>query len=106
MDDTPTRALRARSKDLLAAGLVELLRDGEDQWVADQRDLMIVLAPYHDCAKRLGLDPIEFFEEAADAGPKSLQEAVAGFGRRDDVTPNAVGFAVVEDADGPRYVWL
>ena len=106
MDDTPTRALRARSKDVLAAGLAELLRDGEDQWVVAQRDLMIVLAPYHDCAMRLGLDPTKFFEEVADAGPKSLQEAVASFGHRDDITPNAFGFAVVEDAEGPRYVWL
>ena len=55
---------------------------------------------------RLGLDPTKFFEEVADAGPKSLQEAVASFGHRDDITPNAFGFAVVEDAEGPRYVWL
>jgi hypothetical protein len=106
MDEGPTRALRAHSRDLLGAGLAELLKDGEAQWAADQRDLMIVLAPYYDCAKRLGLDPASFFDEAAHAAPRSLQGAVSSFGRRDDVTPEAFGFAVVDDADGPRYVWV
>jgi hypothetical protein len=55
---------------------------------------------------RLGLDPAKFFEEAATAGPRSLQDVVTRFGERDDITPNAFGFAVVDDADGPRYVWL
>ena len=106
MDEAPTRALRAQSSNVLSVGLAELLRDGEEQWVADQRDLMIVLAPYYDCATRLGVDPAKFFDEAANAAPQSLREAVAGFGHRDDITPDAFGFAVVEDSDGPRYVWL
>ena len=67
---------------------------------------MVVLAPYHDCACRLGLDPVKFFENAAAAAPASLRETVVSFGRRDDITPEAFRFAVVDAADGPRYEWL
>jgi hypothetical protein len=97
--------LRSRSPEVLTRGLDDLLADGEEQWLADTRDLQIVLAPYFDCAVRLGLDPATFFETAAAGGPSSLQETVTGFGRRTDVTAEAFGFRVVEDRDGPRYEW-
>jgi hypothetical protein len=105
MDEAPTRALRSHSPALLTRGLDALLADGEEQWLADTRDLLIVLAPYFDCAVRLGLDPAAFFETAAASGPSSLQETVTNFGRRTDVTAEAFGFCVVEDGDGPRYEW-
>jgi hypothetical protein len=96
-------ALRARSPDLLREALSSDLRDGEADWLKDSRDLMVALAPYHDCARRLGLDVAATFRDAADDGPESLRHVVAEFGARNDVTPASFGFAVVEGPDGPSY---
>jgi hypothetical protein len=98
-----SEALRARSPDLLRDAITSDLRDGEADWLKDSRDLMVVLAPYHDCARRLGLDVAAMFRDAADDGPDSLRYVVAEFGARNDVTPAAFGFAVVEGPDGPSY---
>src|SRR5688500_3806362 len=91
-----SQALRARSPDLLRQALRSDLRDGEADWLKDTRDLMVALAPYHDCARRLGLDVATTFRDAADAGLERLRHVVAEFGARNDVTPEAFGFAVVE----------
>lgn len=105
MIETPTRALRTRAADVLRAGLLRALIEGEDEWVKDWRDLLVGLAPYHDCARRLGLDPVVFFAAVAEEGPPSLREIVRDFGRRLDVTPEAFGYVVTETGDGPRYDW-
>jgi hypothetical protein len=70
----------------------------------DDRDVMLALAPYHDCARRLGLDSTAFFEQVANAGPPRFRDLVRGFGRRHDVTPAAFGYRLVETSDGPSYV--
>lgn len=98
-----SEALRARSPHLLREALLSDLCDGERDWLNDPRDLMVALAPYHDCAPRLGLDVAATFRDAADAGPTSLRQIVAEFGARSDVTPTAFRFAVVEGPDGPSY---
>ena len=105
IDAAPTRALRERSPELLRSGLLALLVDHEEVWLRDWRDLLVALAPYHDCARRLGLEPSAVFEEAAGAGPASLAGIVREFGERTDVTPTAFGFVVEDDAEGPRYRW-
>lgn len=98
-----SEALRARSPKLLHQALVADLRDGESDWLKDSRDLLVALAPYHDCARRLGLDLPATFRSAADDGPETLRHVVVEFGTRDDITPDAWGFAVVNGPDGPSY---
>jgi hypothetical protein len=88
----------------LTAELLDLLLAAEDEWLANPRDMMRVLAPYHDCAWRLGADPARVFDTVASGAPASLRDMVRVFGRRDDITPESFGFAVVETADGPEYV--
>ena len=102
MDDAPTQALRARSPALLLAGLRRVLVDGRGEWLRDWRDLLMVLAPYHDCARRLDVDPTALFDEAAEDVPE-LRDVVRRFGRRHDVTPEAFAFELVDEPDGPRY---
>jgi hypothetical protein len=70
--DIATRALRANSPELLASGLGALLRGGSTH-VVDERDLMMGLAPLYDCAKRLGLDPVVLFDEAARDSPSEAR---------------------------------
>jgi hypothetical protein len=103
LEEPPTQALRQRDPAILRAGLIRLLVEGEEEWLKDWRDLLVAMAPYHDCARRLGLDPVDVFDGAAHAGPESLAETVQKFGRRRDITPRAFLYEVVEDEDGSRY---
>jgi hypothetical protein len=103
--DDVTRLLRTGDPGLVEADLVELLVTGEAEWLKDDRDLMMALAPHHDCARRLGADVAALFDRAAAAGPASVRELVEVFGRRTDVTPQAFGFCVEETPQGPRYRW-
>jgi hypothetical protein len=96
-------ALRKRSGDLLLHGLVDLLIDGESDWVKDERDLMVALAPFHDCARRIGLDPAAVFAQAAARGPAEIAGAVRTFGARPEVTLAAFGYIVRDTPDGPAY---
>jgi hypothetical protein len=104
MNEHPaSKALRARSPDLLRQLLVADLRDGEQEWTKDHRDLMVMLAPYHDCAQRLGLDPAEELRDAAADGPPSLREVVQTFGERHDVTLASFDYSVTQGPEGLSY---
>ncbi len=104
-DEKLQLALRERSPEALRDGLVRLLgRQGEDE-VRDWRDLVMDLAPYHDCARRMGLDPRVLFEWVARRLPADVQGTVRQLGKRPEVTGDEFGFAVVEEAEGPRYYW-
>jgi hypothetical protein len=80
--------------------LIWLLRayDGKDS-----RDLMLGLAPFHDCARRLGLDVSRVFNDAADTAGGEAAQIARDFGQRSDVTPDAFAYAVESGSDGPRY---
>ena len=88
---------------MLRQALAFDLRRGEAEWLKDSRDLMVALAPYHDCARRLRLEVAATFREAADNGPQGLREVVTDSGSRDDVTPADFGYAIVEEPGGPSY---
>jgi hypothetical protein len=103
--DGATDALRRGSPDALKQGLLRLLNDGELQWLQDRRDLLVAMAPYHDCARRLELDPATFFGAVADEGPLALADLVRSFGERSDVTPSAFGFKLAMTPEGATYEW-
>jgi hypothetical protein len=99
--DAATRALRTDSKDLLRTSVVEYLLASMP--VRDWRDVLVGLAPLHDCARRLGADPACFFDDSVRDLPAEVAELARTFGRRTDVTPRAFGFQVVEEPAGPAY---
>jgi len=103
--DGATDALRRGSPDALKAGLLRLLDEGELQWLQDRRDLLVGMAPYYDCARRLQLDPATFFAAVAEEAPLSLADIVRSFGERLDVTPAAFGFRLVMSPGGATYEW-
>jgi hypothetical protein len=76
VSDALTIAVRTRSADLLRDDLVELLMAGESAWVQDYRELMLNLAPYHGCARRIGKDPAALFADAAARGSRGLFRAL------------------------------
>jgi hypothetical protein len=98
-----TQALRAGSAELLERELQRVLVEGEPEWVKDDRDLLIALAPFHDCARRLGVDVAEMFARVAQSGPTSLAATVRMFGVRQDITPSSFGYRIEETATGPQY---
>ena len=99
----PTRVVRSGHSGALIAELIDLLVANEDAWRSDVRDLMIVLAPYHDCARWLDVPPGEVFETAASGGPPALADIVRAFGHRDDIRPEKFGFKVEYTPEGPEY---
>ena len=103
IDEPPTEALRLRSPDALRGALLSLLREGEQDWLQDDRDLMVAMAPYHDCATRLGLDPARLFDDVAREAPQALADTVRTFGQRTDITPSAFGFSLTTSEDGTAY---
>jgi hypothetical protein len=105
IDGPPTEALRLQSADVLRDGLLRLLVTGEEQWLKDSRDLLMAMAPYHDCASRIGLDPGRFFAEVSREAPPTLAGTVLTFGHRTDITPSAFGFTVTTSREGPAYEW-
>jgi hypothetical protein len=80
------------------------LRVGEPDWQRDHRDLMVALAPYRDCAVRLGMAVGWAFRAAAWRGPASVRPVVVAFGGREDVTLAAFGWVLEETEFGPSYV--
>lgn len=98
-----SRALRTGSLEHLRGDLLDVLVEGEEEWLEDDRDLMVAIAPFHDCACRLGVDPAVLFAAVAAQGPPSLREIVTRFGARTDVTPATFRFEVARTADGLDY---
>lgn len=104
-DEELTLALREGSLEHMRAGLVQLLARQGDEEVSDWRDLLMDLAPYHDCARRLGQDPRVLFEWVARQLPADVAGTVRALGKREDFAPEEFGFTLVDEADGPRYYW-
>jgi len=101
----PSRALQAGSAELLARSLSEYLvkAAATDAVAVDWRDVLVALAPYHDCAQRLGLDPVALLDAASADAPDDLKALVRKFGRRSDVTLDAFGWTLTTSSDGPCY---
>ena len=99
----PTRIARSGNPGALTAELLELLLVHEPDFLADPRELLRMLAPYHHCARWLGEDPGEVFDTVAAGAPVTLRDAVRTFGRREDIEPEAFGFAIVQTAEGAEY---
>ena len=86
----------------LRASLVQAA--ATDAASVDWRDILVALAPYHHCARRLGIDPRGLFETASAGMPFDLQEIVRTFAQRSDVTLDAFGWTLTTSSDGPCYV--
>jgi hypothetical protein len=98
--DWLTRVARTGASDDLRSGLLERAPEWAQR---DWRDLLMLLAPVHHVATRLGMDVQRLFDEAADGLPESAAARVADFGRHDHGSPGAFGFAVDETPEGPIY---
>jgi hypothetical protein len=104
LDRVATEALRSGSPERLEASIRELLTDPEyAQLREDWRDLLVALAPLHDCARRLELDPVTVFDAAADGASPEMATLAREFGRRTDITEHSFAFMVEDTDEGPEY---
>ena len=99
----PTTALRRRSPDLLRAALGRALVALEREVEIDYRDVLVGLAVYVDCARRLGVDPVELLDGASAERSVAMRELATGFARRTDVTLDAFGWRLESRPEGPCY---
>ena len=100
----PTIALRERLPErlqdaLLATALGQLLQPG------DARDTMVGLAVHHVVAQRIGVVPAALFDEIAARLPGGpVPDLLRSFGSRQDITPEAFGWQLVQTPQGPDFV--
>lgn len=99
----PSRALKLQSPTALRTALAGYLATARRGFEKDWRDVVIGLAPFHDCARRLGVEPIELFDVATEDLGAELRELTREFARRSDVTLKAFGWTLATSADGPCY---
>jgi hypothetical protein len=98
-----TAALREGSLDRLRLGFGRVVGAAATERGWDQRDAMISLMPFVDCATRLGHDPAEALRPAVAAAPDWYREMFDSFVGRSDLTLAAFGWSVVETPEGPAY---
>ena len=71
----------------------------------EPRDEMVSLAPFIDCARRIGVDPAATLAPIAATGSEEVRELFEMFVARTDVTLQAFGWSLVDTPSGPSYVW-
>jgi hypothetical protein len=98
-----TAALRARSRERLELAFGRLVEAESRARGWDPRDAMISLAPFLDCAHRMGLDPVEVLGPIAASGPDWYAETFDAFARRSDVSLADFGWSLVATPEGPAY---
>jgi hypothetical protein len=99
----PSEALRAGSTQRLHTELAGYLVESQPDVEIDYRDVLVGLAPYYDCAQRLGVDPVSLFDEASQGLGQNARRLARDFARRKDITLGAFGWQLTADADGPCY---
>src|SRR5664279_2991695 len=98
-----TSALREKSLARLQEGFRRHVARSSAQGSGDPRDEMLSLAPFVDCAQRLGHDPALALGPIATEGAMWVQATFEAFARRADVTLAAFGWSIIEPPDGPAY---
>jgi hypothetical protein len=98
-----TAALRDRSLDRLRLGFGRVVAAAAAERAWDQRDAMISLMPFVDCARRLGHDPGDALRPMVTAAPDWYREMFESFVGRSDLTLAAFGWSLAETPEGLAY---
>jgi len=98
-------ALRERSLARLRDGFTRYVRMASVDPAWEDRDEMVNMTPFIDCARRLGADPATVLGPIAATGADQFRELFEIFVARKDVTLEAFGWSMVETPSGPAYRW-
>jgi len=102
-----TLAVREGSAELLSRGLLAALVAGSCSQ-QDLRDVLVTIAPLQRSAERLGVEPVEAFEQAALVAGPDTPDVLREFPRRAPADRSLAAFSFVErDApDGLLYEYV
>lgn len=95
-----TMGMREESRERLLRGLVGL---AITHHTLDRGSLEAALAVPHHIARKLGLNRIDLFDEAAELVGGEIGDYLRGYGRRSDVGLHRFGWREIKTADGVKY---
>lgn len=98
-----TAALRERSVERLRLGFGRVVAAAAAERGWDERDAMISLMPFVDCARRLGQEPRAALEPVVAGAPDWYRTMFDAFVDRSDLSLGAFGWALVETPEGGAY---
>lgn len=71
--------------------------------IPERRKVEVGMAIYHHVAGKLGLNPLELFEDTAVYAAADIAAELLAFGRRQDVSLSRYGWQELKTAEGVRY---
>jgi hypothetical protein len=96
-----TLAVRRAEAEWLRLGLVgNVIANFQ---IPPNRNLDSAFVVYYHCARKLGIDPVTLFDEAAEYATDDLAAFMKTFSRRKDVTLKQFGWREVKTQEGVRY---
>lgn len=100
-----TLAVRAGDAEKLRLGLVGCAIANVE--IPPNRKVDAALAVFYHCARKLGLEPREVFDEAAQFADDDMAARLRAFGRRSDVTLKQFGWREIRRPEGVvfRFEW-
>ncbi len=96
-----TLAVRREEPEWLRLGLLGSVI--ANYTIPARRVVDTALAVYYHCARKLGLSPVQIFDEAAAYASEEMAEHLRAFGRRDDVILKHFGWREIRGQEGVRY---
>lgn len=96
-----TLSVRENARDRLLSGLVGAAI--ANYVVPARRNVDVALAVYHHCARKLGVNTVDLFEEAAGYAGEEIAGHLAAFGRRSDVHLKSYGWRELRTPEGVQY---
>ena len=96
-----TRAVREMYPDFLLHGLVGAAI--ANFTIPDKRNLDVSLAVYYHCARKLGVNTVDLFDEAAQLASEAFAPILGQYGRRSDVTLRKYGWREIKTPEGVVY---
>jgi hypothetical protein len=98
-----TLAVREQSPQKLLRGLIGAVIS--NYVVPEKRRVEVGLAVYHHCARKLELNAIDLFEDAAQYASAEFAPRFLAFGRRPDVTLQEYGWRELNTPAGVKYTF-
>ena len=99
-----TLAARQQAQAWLLSGLVGYAI--ANAVIPEKRKVEVGLAVYFHVAVKLGLKPVDVFEEAAQFAPAEMAERLLVYGRRTDITLTKFGWKELNTPEGVKYKFI
>lgn len=96
-----TMAAREESREKLRLALAAAAIANFE--VPQSRRLEVALAVYYHCARKLGMNTVDLFDEAGAWTSEETAVLMAAYGRRSDVTLKKFGWREAKTAEGIRF---